>query len=130
MNVRFLRGLGLIAAALATAGCSTFLGGNLVTEGKPNGAIIVQNNSGYSINTITISRCSAMSHGLDQLRGSIEPGQSMRWQVDADCWDTHVAYVGNGMSALAKFNGIRVNAGQTWRLTVGPQGEENRESTY
>ena len=130
MTFRNIRNVMLLAGSLVLAGCSTFVGGNLAPEGKPTGSIIVANNSSYVINTITISRCSAMSYGLDILDGEITRGQSRRWTVEGNqCWDVQAAWVTSltGPSAMAEFKGIQVRPGQTWRLTVGPGGEEQRE---
>lgn len=57
------RKLALAAGVLALTGCSSMLGGNLVEDGKPVGRITLANTSGIAINVVTISRCSAMSHG-------------------------------------------------------------------
>lgn len=111
-------------AALALAGCSTFVGGNLVTEGSPRGTLAISNQTSNPINTVTISRCSAMSHGLDQLDGEIAPGNGLRWQVDAGCWDVQVAYSRGGGSGydFASFSNIQVRPNQNWLLTVNGGG--------
>lgn len=84
------RSLALAAVAmLALAGCSTFIGGDLVREGEPVGAITLRNDSGMDIDVVTISRCNAMSHGLSVLNtgDKIPSGTSRTWRVNAGCWD-------------------------------------------
>ena len=95
----------LFAAALALTGCSSFIGGDLVREGQPVGQIVLQNKSGIPINVVTISRCNAMSHGLNVLNSgsAIYDGNSHSWAVNAGCWD-----VGAGRT------GICTSAGCSW----------------
>lgn len=99
---------GLAMAAMLLSGCSTFVGGDLVREGQPVGAIALRNISGGVINVVTISRCSAMSHGLNALNGGevIQNGGVRTWRVNAGCWD-----VGAGRSGVCAGGSCRWNEG-------------------
>lgn len=111
---------GFIVTALA--GCATFTGGELVSGNAPVGEIAIQNNTNVPLNAVTISRCSAMSHGLNRLNGQIQPGRGMRWRVDAGCWDVVVGYgYGTGYDS-ASFGGVQISGGQRRLLTVGGRG--------
>lgn len=98
----------LASAALLLSGCSTFIGGDLVREGQPVGAVALRNLSGGVINVVTISRCSAMSHGLSVLGGgeAIPHGGVRTWRVNAGCWD-----IGAGRSGTCGSGGCRWNEG-------------------
>lgn len=110
------------------SGCATLTGGELVSGDAPVGQIAIQNSTGNPINAVTISRCNAMSHGLNRLSGEIAPGEGRRWNIDAGCWDVHAAYgYGTGYD-IARFNGIQVRGGRTILMTVtGPNGGPVRE---
>lgn len=91
---------------LATAGCASFLGGDLVREGEPVGQVVLVNDSGIDINVVTISRCNAMSHGLNVLNGGdrIASGTSRSWRVNAGCWDIGAGRTGTCTSAGCAWN--------------------------
>ncbi len=117
-------------AALALAGCSSFVGGDLVKEGQPVGAVTVMNNSGIEINVVTISRCNAMSHGFSVLSSgaTIPSGTSRTWQVNAGCWDIGVGRTGScstgGCSWNEGYDKVQVLAGQTTVSRWGPGGKD------
>lgn len=94
------------AGLLATAGCSSFLGGDLVRDGEPVGQVILVNDSGIDINVVTISRCNAMSHGLNVLNNGdrIPSGTSRTWRVNAGCWDIGAGRTGTCTSAGCAWN--------------------------
>jgi len=119
----------LAAGVLALlGGCATVTGGQLVSGNAPVGQIAIRNETRNPINAVTISRCGAMSHGLNRLSGQIAPGQGMRWRVDAGCWDIQAAYgYGTGYD-LANFSSVQVRGGRTWLLRVqGPNGGPRQE---
>lgn len=91
---------------LALAACSSFVGGDLVREGQPVGAITLANDSGIDINVVTISRCNAMSHGLNVLNNGdrIVSGTARTWRVNAGCWD-----IGAGRTGTCTAGGCRWN---------------------
>lgn len=105
--------------SLMLSGCSSFIGGELVRAGEPVGAVRIQNDSGIEINVVTISRCNAMSHGLNVLGGgvTIPSGTSRTWQVNAGCWDIGVGRTGTCSGGSCgwheAYDKIQVNAGQT-----------------
>lgn len=78
-----------VAAAFALSGCATFTGGELAPAGQPTTTLIVINSSGMPINALTISKCNAMSHGLNRLSSGqyIPNGGRMRFQITPGCWD-------------------------------------------
>ena len=104
---------------LALAGCSTFVGGDLVREGEPVGAITLVNDSGIDIDVVTISRCSAMSHGLSVLGSGdrIPSGTSRTWRVNAGCWDLGAGRTGTGSAGRCSWNEayikLQVSGGRT-----------------
>ncbi len=73
------------------------MGGELVREGEPVGQIVLANQSGTGIDVVTISRCSAMSHGLSVLSGGevIRSGNTRTWTVNAGCWDVGAGRTGS-----------------------------------
>ena len=97
-----------VSSLLLAAGCSSFLGGDLVREGQPVGQVVLINNSGIDINVVTISRCNAMSHGLNVLNGGdrIPSGTSRSWNVNAGCWD-----IGAGRTGTCTSQGCAWNEG-------------------
>ncbi len=111
--------LSAAAAMLVLAGCSTFIGGDLVREGEPVGAITLRNDSGIDIDVVTISRCNAMSHGLSVLKSGdkIPTGTSRTWQVNAGCWDLGAGRSGTCVNNRCSWNEayikLQVYAGRT-----------------
>lgn len=105
LAVRLIRAV-TILSALALTGCSSFLGGDLVREGQPVGQVVIQNKSGITINVVTISRCNAMSHGLNVLNSgdAIYDGQSRSWAVNSGCWDIGAGRTGTCTSAGCSWN--------------------------
>jgi hypothetical protein len=99
-----LAGFAAGLAALALSGCSSFIGGDLVREGEPVGQIVLVNQSGMNIDVVTISRCSAMSHGLDILDGNIPSGSQRAWTVNAGCWDVGAGRTGSCGSGGCSWN--------------------------
>lgn len=114
---------GLVLAATMLASCA---GGSLVSGNAPVGEIAVRNSTTGPINAVTISRCSAMSHGSNRLNGEILPGNGMRWRVDAGCYDVQVAYGWGTGYRWANFPGIQVRGGGQRLLTVTGQGGRPR----
>ena len=111
-----------LVAALAVSGCATFTGGELVSGNAPVGEIVVQNNTNVPLNAITISRCSAMSHGLNRISNPVQPGRGLRFRVDAGCWDVMVGHgFGTGYDS-ATFSNVQVGGGRQQVLTVGGGG--------
>lgn len=116
-------------AALALAGCSSFVGGDLVRQGEPVGAITIMNNSGIDMNVVTLSRCNAMSHGLNVLSGGdrIANGTSRTWQVSAGCWDIGVGRTGSCSGSSCgwheAYDKVQVPAGQTVYSRWGSNGK-------
>lgn len=93
-----------LAAIISLTGCSTFLGGELVREGEQVGQIVIINNSGIAMDVVTLSRCSAMSHGLDILEGTIPSGSQRAWTVGAGCWDIGVGRTGSCSGGRCSWN--------------------------
>lgn len=113
MDKRFsLAFLGMAATVLAS--CA----GSLVSGNSPVGEIAVRNMTSGPINAVTISSCSAMSHGMNRLSGEIQPGGGMRWRVDAGCYDVQVAYGWGTGYRWANFSDVPVYGGNTRLLTV------------
>lgn len=108
----------LVAAASLLTSCA----GSLVSGDGPVGEIAIRNNTNVPLNAVTISRCSAMSHGANRLSGTIAPGNGMRFRVDAGCWDVAVGYgYGTGYD-YAEWSDVQVYGGQRRLLTVGGRG--------
>ena len=109
-----MRGIyGLAGLAAVVTACSTFTGGALHEEGKPSGTLIVENVSGMEIDTLTLSRCSAMSHGLDRLTDQTIPHNStMRFTLSTGCWDIMVGRSGSCMQTA--------NGGQSCSWSQSP----------
>lgn len=116
------------AAIFTLPGCATLTGGELVSGDGAVGRIVVQNSTSNVINAVTISKCSAMSHGLNRLSSDISSGQGRSWQVDTGCWDIQAGYGYGSGYQLASFSDVQVRPGRTMQLTVtGPQGGPVRE---
>lgn len=109
-----IRRLAMATMIGGLAACSTFTGGALYEEGEPWGSLIVDNRSGIEIDTLTLSRCNAMSHGLDRLAGgqTIPNNSSMRFKLSAGCWDIMVGRAGSCAA--------RPDGGQSCRWTQSP----------
>jgi hypothetical protein len=128
--MKLIHGLVGLGAVASVSGCATFTGGSLYEEGQPSGYLIVQNGSGVAIDTLTLSRCNAMSHGLDRLSGDAIPHMGgRRFRLSTGCWDLMVGRsgacrpTGNGgqtcswrQSPSRRFN---ITAGGTERITFG-----------
>lgn len=109
---------GLFAAAAMLVSCA----GSLVSGNAPVGEIAIQNNTNVPLNAVTISSCSAMSHGSNRLSGTIQPGSGLRFRVDEGCYDVVVGYgYGTGYD-YAQWNDVRIYGGQRRLLTVGGRG--------
>jgi hypothetical protein len=108
-----------IAAAFALAGCATITGGELAPAGQPTTTLIVVNNSGMTINALTISKCSAMSHGLNRLGSGqyIPHGGRMRFQVTAGCWDV---MAGSTTGSAASNQRYTADLGTIQEIEFGP----------
>ena len=108
------------------SGCATVTGGKLVSGNAPVGEIAVVNQTNIAINAVTISKCSAMSHGFNRLSAPIQPGGGMRFRVDQGCW--HVvagAGHGDGVSySMTRTATLEVAGGQRRVFRVG--GTVNR----
>src|SRR5690606_20942821 len=105
----------------------------LVRKGEPSGTLIVENQSGVGIDVLTLSRCSAMSHGLDRLTGQvIHHNSRMHFQLGAGCWDIMVGRSGTCSSQpggatscnwlQSKPQRVNIPAGGTYRIGYGPNG--------
>jgi hypothetical protein len=107
--------------AWSMAGCSTLTGGPLVEPGTPTGVIEVVNQSNLTMTQVLISRCSAMSYGLNRLPSGVvvRPGRAYRFTVSAGCWDVGAGGPNGQMygtgEAYRRFN---VPAGRAVRWTV------------
>lgn len=110
----------ILGPALILAGCSSMLGGELIQNNEPTGAITIENHSGIEMNVVTLSRCNAMSHGLSRLNSgeTIPSGYSRTWRVGAGCWDIGVGRTGTCVNGSCSWNEaykkVQVNAGQTY----------------
>jgi hypothetical protein len=128
--MRAFYGLAGLVAVATIAGCATFTGGALHEPGTPSGELIVANVSGMDIDTLTLSRCSAMSHGLDRLNGQTIPhGTSMTFTLSTGCWDLMVGRSGscsqsaNGQScrwSQSPSRKFEIQAGGVERITFQP----------
>ena len=129
-NMRKMQIAVSLAATLSLAGCSSFIGGELVREGEPVGQVTIVNNSGITMNVVTISRCSAMSHGLNVLNSgeTIRSGTSRSWAVNAGCWDIGVGRTGTCTSQGCSWNEdyaqVNVPTGRNFTIRWGPAGHD------
>ena len=123
-----LRSIVLCTSALSLTACSSMMGGNLVEDNQPVGRITIVNNSGIAMNVVTLSKCSAMSHGMSRLNGgeTIPSGYSRSWTVNAGCWDIGVgrsgACSGGSCSWHEAYDKVEVRAGQTAVSRWGSRG--------
>lgn len=108
-----------VAAAFALSGCGSMLGDELAPAGQPTTTVIVRNNSGMAINAVTISKCQAMSHGLNRLSSGdyIPVGGARRWQVTAGCWDVMAGSTSGSAAANQRFT---AEIGTIADITFGP----------
>ncbi|MDF7774029.1 hypothetical protein P1X14_02115 [Sphingomonas sp. AOB5] len=123
--------LAALSGAAALTGCATLTGGDLVRQGEASGWLIVQNQSGVGIDVVTLSRCSAMSHGLNRLGNQqvIYNNSSMRFPLGAGCWDIMVGRSGtcnvqsNGASSCnwlqSQSRRFTITAGTTQTIAYG-----------
>jgi len=107
--------LAVILVSLSLASCSTVTGGPLVRSGEPIGYLEVINRSQYTLTSILISDCSAMSYGLNRLPSgvTVPPGRSYRFTLSAGCWD-----VGAGLAYHDAYERLQVRAGRVTRYTL------------
>lgn len=111
-------------AALATltllGACGGIDGGKLVNEAGADARLVVVNGSRATLAAITVSACSAMSHGRNRLpqRARLGPGDRYTVPVSAGCYDVQAGYAYGTGYAVADFSDIQVPAGGTYTLTV------------
>jgi hypothetical protein len=121
MNLRNLA----ILALLPLASCATFIGGDLTKPGEPVGTLIVRNESGVGVDVITISKCNAMSYGLNRLSSGdvIAHGTQRSWAIGAGCWDVQAGRTGtcsaNSCSWLQATQRMNIAAGQGNMIIFG-----------
>lgn len=113
--------------SLVLGGCATVIGSTLVKDGEPTGRIVIVNNTGVNLDVMTLSRCSAMSYGLNRLGGgqSIPDGTTMSVNLGAGCWDVQVGKTGTcNQSGCRWLEGtqrkIEVAPGYSQRIVWGP----------
>jgi hypothetical protein len=117
-----------LGALVSLTGCSTFIGGDLVREGEPIGQIVLNNQSGIGIDVVTISRCSAMSHGLNALSSGeiVYSGRQRTWTVNAGCWDVGAGRTGTcaggGCSWNEAYQRVEVPANRAVTVRFTPAG--------
>jgi len=118
----------LSVVALMLTSCASVTGGELLRKGESPSTFVVRNNSGVGIDVVTLSRCSALSYGLNRLGGSqseIPNGTSMSFTLGAGCWDLMVGRTGtcSGQSCSwlqsppHRFN---IGPGERQSVTYGP----------
>ncbi len=118
-----------LALSLTLGGCSAMMGGDLIKDNEPVGAITIVNNSGIEMNVVTISRCNGMTHGFSRLGNgeTIPHGSSRTWQVGTGCWDVGVGRTGGctsgGCSWHEAYDKVQVGAGQTTYSRWGSNGK-------
>ena len=114
----------MVLAAAVAAGVAACGGGSLVQDGVPTGTLTIQNNTNENLGVITISQCSASSHGGNQMGFGnwIEPGDSYDWEVSKGCYDVQAGSAagafGDDPSYSAATTRLNIVAGQTTRFTV------------
>lgn len=104
-------------AALFLSGCMG--NGELVRPGKPAGMLNLVNGSDSTLTVVTISECSAASHGFSRLETdeTIRPGASRRWAVSEGCYDVQAGFpTSNGHSSSD--SRIQIGAERVYNLTV------------
>jgi hypothetical protein len=87
----------LAAAAFMLSSCASVTGGALLRKGEQPATLVIRNTSGVGIDVVTLSRCSALSYGLNRLGGSqseIPHNTSMSFTIGAGCWDLMVGRTG------------------------------------
>ncbi|MCW3848831.1 hypothetical protein OF829_16460 [Sphingomonas sp. LB-2] len=87
----------LVAASIALSSCASVTGGALIRKGEQPATLVIRNTSGVGIDVVTLSRCSALSYGLNRLGGSqseIPNNSSMSFTIGAGCWDLMVGRTG------------------------------------
>ena len=118
----------LAATAFTLASCASVTGGQLLRKNESPATFVIRNNSGVGIDVVTLSRCSAMSYGLNRLGGeqSVIPHRSsMSFTIGAGCWDVMVGRTGTCsdqacswlQSPAQRFN---IPAGGRQVITYGP----------
>ena len=60
----------LALAAFTLSSCASVTGGALIRKGEQPATLVIRNTSGVGIDVVTLSRCSALSYGLNRLGGS------------------------------------------------------------
>ena len=107
------------AAALLLSGCATITGGELVQPGQPVTQLVVYNNTGMTINALTISKCNAMSHGLNRLTSGqyIPNGGRMRFSISPGCWDV---MAGSTSGSAASNQRYTAEANTEMEIEFGP----------
>ena len=112
-----------MASLLSLTSCGSFLGDDLVKEGRPVGTLIIKNESGVGIDVVTVSKCSAMSHGLNRLSGVIPDGGSVTWAINTGCWDIMAGRTGTcsqtGCNWLQASQRANIAPYGTTRITFG-----------
>lgn len=118
----------LTCGAFALSSCASVTGGSLIRKGESPSTFVIINNSGVGIDVVTLSRCSALSYGLNRLGGSqsvIPNRTSMSFTIGAGCWDVMVGRTGTCtgqscswmQSPAHRFN---IAPGQRQTITYGP----------
>ncbi|MEL6582442.1 MAG: hypothetical protein AAFQ36_01300 [Pseudomonadota bacterium] len=106
------------AAALTLTACG---GGSLVQPGVPTGFLEIQNDTRENLGVVTISQCSASSHGGNRMGFGnwIEPGDSAEFEISEGCYDIQA---GGSMEIDGSFRAattrMNIVAGQRSRFTV------------
>lgn len=128
---RILRAMTFGSAFLALTGCATLTGGKLVREGEAESQLIIENTSGIDIDVVTISRCSALSYGLNRMGSQvITNNMRMSFRIGAGCWDLMVGHSGScsrsndGGQSCSWFQSpgrrFEVGPGETQVVSYGP----------
>lgn len=107
----------IVGAIALVSGCAS--SGELVRPGEPAGMLNLINESDDALTVVTISECSATSHGLSRLESgeTIRPGTSRRWAVSQGCYDVQAGFpLSNGYSSSD--SRIQIGAERVYNLTV------------